>query len=328
FDDVDGVGGLLGAPQPPAYSVVGLTDTLVRDQVIVFADGAAPAKKLLEVLSAIPEGAVVAIAHEGRAAALPLVFEGGAALLGNDLGDPDPDRVALVVEVAADSYLVGATRVNDLAKVNAGDTTGLRAALDTHFKSGDLGDRRDVEVTVQDEAKVAQLVPALDAALGAGARVVRVQTPSPDSGFGPGGTGTGWGTIGTGRYGTIGGTIGGGQVGPRGTAPAGPSVSIGQPNAAGDLDKAIIRRYIKRNIQKITYCYEKALLTKPSLAGTVTAKFFIAPNGSVASSEASGVDPTVASCVAQVIKGIEFPKPKGGGGVQVNYPFTFRSAQK
>jgi hypothetical protein len=25
-----------------------------------------------------------------------------------------------------------------------------------------------------------------------------------------------------------------------------------------------------------------------------------------------------------VIKGIEFPKPKGGGGVQVNYPFTFR----
>ena len=28
--------------------------------------------------------------------------------------------------------------------------------------------------------------------------------------------------------------------------------------------------------------------------------------------------------VAGVIKNIEFPKPKGGGGVQVNYPFTFR----
>ena len=38
----------------------------------------------------------------------------------------------------------------------------------------------------------------------------------------------------------------------------------------------------------------------------------------------SGVDPEVANCVADVIKGIEFPKPKGGGGVQVNYPFTFR----
>jgi hypothetical protein len=27
-----------------------------------------------------------------------------------------------------------------------------------------------------------------------------------------------------------------------------------------------------------------------------------------------------------VIHAIEFPKPKGGGGVQVNYPFTFRPA--
>jgi len=39
-----------------------------------------------------------------------------------------------------------------------------------------------------------------------------------------------------------------------------------------------------------------------------------------------GVDGEVASCVADVIKNIEFPKPKGGGGVQVNYPFTFHAA--
>src|SRR5512147_1602155 len=85
------------------------------------------------------------------------------------------------------------------------------------------------------------------------------------SGFGPGGGGTGWGTIGTGRYGTIGhgsGTgsgygVGGGRGGMRGRTAAVPTVSIGQPNAQGDLDKAIIRRYIKRNQQKIQYCYEK-----------------------------------------------------------------------
>jgi hypothetical protein len=154
------------------------------------------------------------------------------------------------------------------------------------------------------------------------------------SGFGPGGGGTGWGTIGTGRYGTIGhgnGTgsgygVGGGRGGMRGRSSAVPTVSIGQPNSQGDLDKAIIRRYIKRNIQKITYCYEKQLLAKPALAGTVATQFFITPNGTVASSTGSGVDPEVASCVADVIKGIEFPKPKGGGGVQVNYPFTFRPA--
>ena len=152
------------------------------------------------------------------------------------------------------------------------------------------------------------------------------------SGFGPGGGGTGWGTIGTGKYGTIGhgsGTgsgygVGNGRGGMRGRTAAVPTVSIGQPSAQGDLDKAIIRRYIKRNIQKIQYCYEKQLLAKPTLAGTVSTQFFISPNGNVTSSQGSGVDPEVSACVADVIHGIEFPKPKGGGGVQVNYPFTFR----
>ncbi|MBC7974979.1 MAG: AgmX/PglI C-terminal domain-containing protein, partial [Myxococcales bacterium] len=154
------------------------------------------------------------------------------------------------------------------------------------------------------------------------------------SGFGPGGGGTGWGTIGTGRYGTIGhgsGTgqgygVGGGRGGMRGRTAAVPTVSIGQPNSQGDLDKAIIRRYIKRNLQKIQYCYEKQLLAKPTLSGTVQAQFFITPNGTVASSTGSGVDGEVSSCVANVIRNIEFPKPKGGGGVQVNYPFTFHSS--
>ncbi len=103
-----------------------------------------------------------------------------------------------------------------------------------------------------------------------------------------------------------------------------PRVMIGQPNAQGDLDKAIIRRYIKRNIQRITYCYEKELLATPDLSGTVSTQFFIRPDGKVAQAAASGVSPRVASCVAGVIRNIEFPKPKGGGGVQVNYPFTMR----
>src|SRR5258706_7693673 len=104
------------------------------------------------------------------------------------------------------------------------------------------------------------------------------------------------------------------------------TASVAQPTAAGDLDKPIIRRYIKRNIQKIQYCYEKQLLVKPSLKGTINAQFFITPNGNVAQSTAAGFDPEVASCVAAVINGIEFPKPRGGSGVQVNYPFTFRPA--
>jgi hypothetical protein len=112
----------------------------------------------------------------------------------------------------------------------------------------------------------------------------------------------------------------------RGRTAAVPTVSIGQPNAQGDLDKAIIRRYIKRNIAKIQYCYEKELLAKSNLSGTVQTQFFITANGNVSQSVGNGVDPNVANCVAAVIQAIEFPKPKGGGGVQVNYPFTFRPA--
>lgn len=153
-------------------------------------------------------------------------------------------------------------------------------------------------------------------------------------GVGPGGGGQGWGTIGTGRFGTIGhgdgtGTgygVGGGRGGMRGRTAAVPTVSIGTPSANGDLDKAIIRRYIKRNLPKIQYCYEKELLAKPSLAGTVQTQFLIMPNGTVASSTGNGVDGSVASCVAAVVKSIEFPKPKNGGSVQVNYPFIFRAA--
>jgi hypothetical protein len=137
-------------------------------------------------------------------------------------------------------------------------------------------------------------------------------------GFGSGGGGTGWGTIGTGRYGTIGHGKGKGS--------AVPTISIGQPTTTGDLDKAIIRRYIKRNIQKITYCYEKQLLQKKGLAGTVWVDFTIGTDGKVVESKGSGMkDKDVESCVADVVRGIEFPKPKGGD-VVVRYPFTFRPA--
>jgi len=103
-----------------------------------------------------------------------------------------------------------------------------------------------------------------------------------------------------------------------------PVVEFGQPVANGDLDKAIIRRTVKENVAKITACYETQLAAKPGLRGVVTVQFFIAPPGAVTSSTASGVDPELATCVATVIKGITFAKPKGGGGVQVNYPFVFR----
>ncbi|NVB83957.1 MAG: AgmX/PglI C-terminal domain-containing protein [Kofleriaceae bacterium] len=149
------------------------------------------------------------------------------------------------------------------------------------------------------------------------------------SGFGAGGGGTGWGTIGTGRYGTIGrgaGTgsgygVAGGRGGMRARTAAAPIVSTGQLTTHGELDRAIIRRYIRRNIAKVQYCYEKELLARPTLAGTISITFQIDDNGHVTGAAATGMDETVASCVADVVKQIEFPH--GGGLVSVSYPFTF-----
>ena len=101
-----------------------------------------------------------------------------------------------------------------------------------------------------------------------------------------------------------------------------PTIRIGQPSSLGDLEKSVIRNVVKTSRPKITDCYAKALALSPKLAGTVAVQFFIKPDGTVATATASGISPEVADCVGAVVKSLVFPKPKGGGGVQVNYPFT------
>jgi hypothetical protein len=106
----------------------------------------------------------------------------------------------------------------------------------------------------------------------------------------------------------------------RGHDPVPPPVKIGPPTGGGDF-AAVIQRYIKRYRDRIGYCYEKELLGKPELEGTVNATFVIAANGAVLSSTATGVDPNVDACVADVIHGIEFPRLADSGTFQIKYPF-------
>jgi len=133
------------------------------------------------------------------------------------------------------------------------------------------------------------------------------------SGFGPGGGGTGWG------YG-----VGGGRGGMRGHTAAVPTLALGAPQVQGSIDRAIIRRYLRRNLQRLQYCYEKELLAKPAIAGAISVRFLIGPTGTVGEATATGVDPEVSTCVADVIKSIRFPA--GGAPVMIVYPITFRSA--
>jgi hypothetical protein len=139
--------------------------------------------------------------------------------------------------------------------------------------------------------------------------------------------GSSYGQIGLGRFGNSGwNTRDGGIPGGRKHKAGVPDPVIGRPEASGGLDKEIIRRHIKRNLEKIKYCYEKQLLAHPGLNGTVSVAFFITPNGTVSSSIGAGMNTEAANCMAGVVSNIQFPKPTDGGGVQVNYPFTFHPA--
>lgn len=154
--------------------------------------------------------------------------------------------------------------------------------------------------------------PAYGSAAYGGAAYAGAGADDPDD---PDGSG-GWGTAAALAEGQ-------GAAPPTGQGGAPPTVTIGNPGQTVPLDRAIIHRYIKRNIRSIQYCYEKELVANPSLGGRADLRFTIGGNGSVVQATGSGMPP-VDACVAQVIAAIQFPAPQGGGAVVVNYPFIFR----
>ncbi len=204
----------------------------------------------------------------------------------------------------------------DPAKVNEIIALSLRYHILTQYTAFVAVD--DSHKTTGDAKRVVVPVEIPAAVFGIGAGGFGV------SGFGAGGGGSGYGTIGVGSYGTIGHGMAAHASYSVHYASV-PTVMIAAPHVVGDLDKSIIRRYVKRQIPKITYCYERELQGKPHLDGTVTVQFVVGPDGKVLSSVASGLDEKVASCVADVIKAVDFPAATDGGRVQINYPFTFHS---
>lgn len=151
-------------------------------------------------------------------------------------------------------------------------------------------------------------------------------------GAGEGGTG---GTIGIGPLGTKGFHGGKGGYNPIG----GPDTGRKQPHMidiksnGGEVspgyDRSLVSRTINKHLSSIRYCYQKQLNRDPSLYGKVTVQFTINGEGlvSVALVKATTMKSAeVESCVVGIVKHIAFPEPKGGGIVQVSYPFLFSSA--
>jgi TonB family protein len=107
------------------------------------------------------------------------------------------------------------------------------------------------------------------------------------------------------------------------------AISSGNPVVEGSMDKELIRRVIHEHRNQVRYCYESELQRHPGLNGKVTVKFVIGPAGQV---QKSGVDtsslgnPAVENCIVARVYQWQFPKPKGGGIVQVSYPFLLKES--
>lgn len=155
------------------------------------------------------------------------------------------------------------------------------------------------------------------------------------AGRGGGGTADGVGmggpldTIGKGGRGPGGGRYGAlvGQLKPN--RKAGIPKVAGRVIIKGGLDREIIRRVVRRNINQVRFCYQKELQSKPDLWGRVVVKFSIIGNGQVvtAAIESSTLGSSeTETCIAQAVRRWLFPKPMGGGTVIVSYPFVLRAA--
>ncbi len=96
----------------------------------------------------------------------------------------------------------------------------------------------------------------------------------------------------------------------------------------GSLSRGEVSAAINKKIGRIQRCYERGLTQTPNLAGRLTYSWTIRPNGRVSGvrqSSGSLGNAKVASCISGIIRGIRFPKPRGGP-VSVTYPFVFQRA--
>ncbi len=116
---------------------------------------------------------------------------------------------------------------------------------------------------------------------------------------------------------------GAGIGGKRGRTAQVPTIALGRPTTTAGLAPTVVRRYVKRSLDRLQYCYEKQLVAAPSLAGTVTARFVIGEDGKVRSSTATGL-PSVDACVADTIRRIAFPPPTEGAKVTAEISITYK----
>jgi len=143
------------------------------------------------------------------------------------------------------------------------------------------------------------------------------------AGIGGGGSAAGLGSVGSvgsgaSGYGSSSGTFGArrsvGRV-------ATPKVTV-----MGSLDRSFIQKTIRRHLNAIRYCYQRALPKNPTLEGKLSVKLVIGEDGSVQSATVATStldDESVEQCVVRRFRRMVFPAPAGDGTIVVTYPLSF-----
>jgi hypothetical protein len=111
-----------------------------------------------------------------------------------------------------------------------------------------------------------------------------------------------------------------------GSRAAEPHVRLGAPSVSGSLPPELIARFVRQRISLLSHCYEHGLAKSLALKGRVEVAFVADPSGRVSSAGSSRgtslSDATVVSCVVDVFRALELPRPRGGD-VTVLLPVTF-----
>jgi outer membrane biosynthesis protein TonB len=97
----------------------------------------------------------------------------------------------------------------------------------------------------------------------------------------------------------------------------------------GSIDQNNLAKVLEKALPKFQYCYEKALWSNPSLAGTVQMEWLITPSGQAQKPQvlrSQMESKMLFDCMKKELMNLAFPKPSGGT-VQVEYTFSFTSSK-
>lgn len=96
----------------------------------------------------------------------------------------------------------------------------------------------------------------------------------------------------------------------------------------GSMDPDLLRKILQEYLPQFRHCYQQELAqNSEDIKGVVDLGFRIGENGKVVSTDIKARDSRFSKkgldCMGQVLKIIDFPRPKGGGVVDVRQPLNF-----